>query len=500
MLTLLPDNPIPEPKTLEEAQAIIVALVQQVREMSSRLEALEESLAQGSGNSSKPPSQDDPKQRAERKKKAPTGRHRGAQPGHTKHERALLPEEQVDRIERFYPQGRCACGGEIVPEPEAQQRHQVFDLPEIRYTVTEYQTYAGRCRCCQARQVAKLPEAVPQGQMGAGLIGWIALMAGQYHATTRQIQSLLQQQWGLDFSLGAVSQAQKPVSGWLQPIYAQIGEAVRQACVAHADETTHYRGGERRWLWTLSSAQAVYFLTHYSRGKGAARELLQDFDGILVSDRHGGYNDYPADRRQLCWAHLIRNLESIAIRRGEAGALGQRLVRLARLVVRVEHRWQHSGYASARQRQRLQRLQTRLHEALEAGTQAHEGSRTGNQCRRLLGEEGMFWTFLKHPGLPLTNNLAERALRPYVIWRKISFFSQSARGDQFRPMILSITETCKRLGGQCLFRSAPSLPAGTTERTRHRALAHPSTITLAARNGVGRERLPKSLAVKPGGL
>ena len=51
-----------------------------------------------------------------------------------------------------------------------------------------------------------------------------------------------------------------------------------------------------------------------------------------------------------------------------------------------------------------------------------------------------------HPGLPLTNNAAERALRPYVIWRKTSFANQSYRGDQFRPLILSITETCKRLG------------------------------------------------------
>ena len=76
----------------------------------------------------------------------------------------------------------------------------------------------------------------------------------------------------------------------------------------------------------------------------------------------------------------------------------------------------------------------------------HAKSRTGNQCQRLLTEESMLWTFLSYPGIPLTNNTAERALRPYVIWRKTSFASQSYRGDQFRPLILSITETCKRLG------------------------------------------------------
>lgn len=236
------------------------------------------------------------------------------------------------------------------------------------------------------------------------------------------------------------------MSGWPRPIYAQIGEAVRQAPVAHADETTHYRGGERRWLWTFCTASVVYFLIHYSRGKGAANELLQAFEGILISDRHGGYNDHPADRRQLCWAHILRNLERIAVRRGPAGALGQQLVRLARLTVRVEHRWRRSGYLPTLQQHRLHRLREVFRQGFEQGARDHPNSRTGNQCRRLLNDEPMLWTFLTHPGLPLTNNTAERALRPYVIWRKISFFSQSSRGDQFRPLILSVTETCKRLG------------------------------------------------------
>ena len=446
MLKSILGNGLPEPKTLDEARLIIRDLWQLVNDLAKRIEQLEESQDLHSRNSAKPPSQESPKQRAQRKKKRPTGRSHGAQPGDPKHERALLPADQVDWIQRYYPAGHCACGGEIQPESAPCHRHQLFDLPKVKFTVAEFQVYAGTCGHCQTRQVPKLPDWVPSGQMGAGLISWIALVSGQYHLSTRQIQSLLQQQWQLTFSVGAISQAQKPVSGWLQPLTAQIGEAVRQAGVAHADETTHYRSSERRWLWTLCTDSAVYFLTHYSRGKGAAAELLQDFNGILISDRHGGYTDHPPDQRQLCWAHLIRNLERIAERRGPAGALGNRLVRGARLMIRVEHRWRQSGYRSARHRHRLERLRHVFRKALEHGAQHHAGTRTGNQCQRLLKDEAMFWTFLNHPGIPLTNNAAERALRPYVIWRKTSFASQSHRGDQFRPLILSITETCKRLG------------------------------------------------------
>ena len=82
---------------------------------------------------------------------------------------------------------------------------------------------------------------------------------------------------------------------------------------------------------------------------------------------------------------------------------------------------------------------------LERGQACKTSSRTANQCRHLLKDEALYWTFLNDPRIPLTNNLAERALRPYVLWRKISFASQSYRGDQFRPLVLSVIETAKRL-------------------------------------------------------
>jgi len=116
--------------------------------------------------------------------------------------------------------------------------------------------------------------------------------------------------------------------------------------VAHADETTHWRGSERRWLWTLCTERAVYFLTHYSRGKAAAKALLGDFKGILVTERHGGYNDYAKAQRQCCLAHVLRNLEKMAQRRGQAGELGLRLTRMIRLLIRIEHRWRKNNYTS----------------------------------------------------------------------------------------------------------------------------------------------------------
>jgi transposase len=133
------NGPAPKAKTLEEAQQTIDALWSALGEAMKRIEQLEEQLRSDSRDSSKAPSSDT---RAKRRKKRRTGRSQGAQPGHPKHERALVPESEVDQIERFYPEGACGCGHALAIADEPSVRHQVFDLPEIRYQVTEYQLYS----------------------------------------------------------------------------------------------------------------------------------------------------------------------------------------------------------------------------------------------------------------------------------------------------------------------------------------------------------------------
>ena len=444
MLDLDLTHPAPRPQTLAEAQSVIDALWNALGEALGRIDQLEEQQQADSSNTSKPPASDSPKQRAERRRTPGSGRARGAQPGHPKHERTVVAEAAVDDVQRFFPAGCETCGGALKLQADPAIRHQVFDLPEVRYQVTEYQLYRGDCRHCQRPTTAQLPAWVPSGQMGAGLLSWIGILSGQFHLTTRQIQRFLGEQWQLYFSVGAISQAQGKLIPWLAPLYHQIGAYVRQADVAHADETTHYRHTERRWLWCLGTPLAVYFLTHYSRGKAAAMALLGQFSGVLVTDHYAGYNDYARARHQLCWAHLMRRLERIAQRAGEAGQIGQRLVVIAYTVLRTQHRWQAGTLPPNRYYRRMRRLRQSLRATLERG-QAGNATRTANQCRFLLKDEALYWTFLSDPRIPLTNNLAERALRPYVIWRKLSFASQSYRGDQFRPLVLSVIETARRL-------------------------------------------------------
>jgi len=77
-----------------------------------------------------------------------------------------------------------------------------------------------------------------------------------------------------------------------------------------------------------------------SRSSAAAMELLgPSFGGIVVSDRFSAYNQLPLEQRQLCWAHIVRDLTAIAERPGASAEMGTRLLNLRHQLFEHWHRW-----------------------------------------------------------------------------------------------------------------------------------------------------------------
>jgi transposase len=88
-------------------------------------------------------------------------------------------------------------------------------------------------------------------------------------------------------------------------------------------------------------------------------------------------------------------------------------------------------------------LQKRIRAQLQLGSTQAQCSRTANTCANLLKTWTAMWTFLGNPLVPPTNDAAERALRDYVIKRKLSYCTRSKRGMEFTERIFSTVQTCK---------------------------------------------------------
>lgn len=419
------------PQTVPECHAVIALLIERVK-------LLEERVNLDSNNSSKPPSSNGPGtlNRAQRRV---SQRKRGAQPGHKGHSRTMLDETEVDRLADCKPEAVCECGGQV-ELTGSPQRHQVFEVPPLRAQVDEYRLYSGRCAGCGKPHAGVLPAGVPKGQLGPRALSLVGVLGTRYHLTQRKIRNLLDQLMGLSFSVGATSQAHGKVACALK---APVAQAAASLCSAEAlwmDETHYPREGIANWVWAAVQPLLAVFAIYPSR----ARYVILDFIGekcsaTVTTDRYAGYAFIDTERRQICWAHLLRDLNRIGQRPGQAGRIGRRLLGLGLVMFRRRDKGELAG-------EKLDGLRLRMHVALQRGAQQQQSSRTANTCANILKLWPALWTFTTNSTLVPTNNAAEQALRSIVLKRKISGPTRSLRGDPFLARGFSVHETCLRQG------------------------------------------------------
>ena len=440
--SVLTEEP-PLPQTIEACHAVMREWWGLMQEMRARQLVLEERVKLNSRTSSMPPSSDGPG-RGSRSAKPKSGRKLGAQPGHKGSFRAMLPSDQVDQQVVCQPEPRCTqCHGDVVAHEDEDKaiRHQVFDLPPITPQVTEYLRLRGVCSGCGRKHHAALPPGVPSGQLGPRALALVGTLSGQFHLTQGKIQRLLAQVMGLKFSIGTISMAHGHVAQALAEPVQQLQVHMSREPVRHADETSHQSHGHMMWAWTQVCDWGTHFRLDPSRGQVAAKALLgEQPQGVIVSDRYAGYHFINLHQRQVCWAHLLRDFARIASRTGQAGVIGQRLQACGYALFR----WREQGKPAGH----FQWLQRCLHKHLQVGAAQSVCSRTANTCANLLKIESALWHFLRNPAVPPTNNAAERALRGFVIKRKLSFFTRSGRGLRFLERIFSTVQTCALQGRQ----------------------------------------------------
>lgn len=321
-------------------------------------------------------------------------------------------------------------------------------MPKVAFDITEYQLFHGRCACCHAVSEGALPDDAPTGQMGPRLASFVAVMHGQYHLSLRKLQSLLRDQYQTTFSIGALSEIQGRVSNCLTPIHQAIKAHIQQSGCINADETVHQRNGESgtRWIWLMACHDAAFQQIRYFRNQDAAKHLLGEVPhAIVVTDQCGSYNWLAPERHQFCLAHVKRNLQQMADYPGAGltAHIGNRLVLLFNAVFRTQHRFENGLLPEALWRRRQMRLRSSIQCWLQKGSEVRI-SRYAGRCSHLLKCEQGLWVFMSPPGTPLTNNEAERCLRGSVILRKMSYGTNSDRGESYRSRVLSVVETCKK--------------------------------------------------------
>lgn len=431
----------------EEKDALILALLERVAALEAKLNQPPKTPS----NSSLPPSRGQKANRPPRPKK-PRRKRKG--PGVT---RALAADP--DHVVDCHAHACARCGTAVMAETQTlRHAYDHIDLPPIRPVITRVRLFGQRCPACRRRVRATPPETMPPGSpFGPSIVAMLAYLHHQHAVGYDRLARLMAELFGLRISEGAIANALRRANHPLGQAAAAIVERLRQAAVIGCDETgarltTTDLGTRMGWEWVLVSDKAVLHRIHPSRGREVITEVLGEHrPRCWVSDRWGAQQGH-ADTHQVCLAHVLRDVQ-YAIDAGEA-CFAPALRRLLCWAIAVgRRRLDLKNSTLAQYRAKAER---RLDHLLLLPTVTEAGAEVLRQTKRWRSQ---FFTFLTDRAVPPTNNASEQALRPSVIFRKVTNGFRSLWGADVHALIRSVIGT-GRLNGLSAHQAISRVLAG----------------------------------------
>lgn len=421
-------------------KAFVYALIDHYE---ARLAALESKIQKLTPqNSSTPPSTQHPHARPERPKRDGKRKKRGGQKGHRKHQRVLIPAEECDAVIPLQPDACRRCGTALAGIDHEPIRHQVWELPEIKPIVTEYQQHRLSCPCCGITTCASLPTGVPSSQSGPRLVAFTGLLMGHFRQSKRRASLFLQDLLKMPCCPSLTVKMQNQVAAAIEVPYEQLKNELGSQEQLFMDESPTKQANQKAWLWTAVAPLFAVFAIFSSRKGDALPKLLGDaFTGIINCDRAKMY--WQAKRLQWCWAHLKRDFQALIDHPDkQVQRLGRDLMRQVKLMFQHWHRYKADEISWRTFRKSMRPVRNEIDSLLLRG-QCSGNKRLIGMCTELHKHRQWLWTFIDVEGIEPTNNTAERALRPAVIYRKLSFGTQSETGSRFIERMLTVSETCR---------------------------------------------------------
>ncbi len=431
------------PPTYDELLALVASLQKELAEARAKILELEAQLAKNSQNSSKPPSSDPPGV-VRPKKKGRKRNKRGGQPGHKAH--FGVEPEHIDEVVPHRPSTCKHCHADLSRGKltGSSVSHFVYSLPPIRPHVADQRCLDVECPACGKVTAATLPPEVPRGHYDPSVQAMVGFIRGELKQGVRQVSAVMTHLLHVPMSTGMVAKTQDQVSEALATPFDDALAHTQTCDRPNADETSWREDKKKAWLWVVVTSLVTVFLIRASRGAKVAKELLgTSFRGVLTTDRWASYNWVASTMRQLCWSHLKRDFKSFLDYDGDAKRVGEQLLCQVRRMFRMWHKVRDGTMSRTAFQLAMNPVRRRILALLEEG-RGLSCRKVSGMCKEMLKLRAALFTFVDREGVEPTNNVAERAVRFAVLWRKACFGSDSARGSRFVERFLTVRATLRQ--------------------------------------------------------
>jgi transposase len=409
----------------------IDALTKRVADLEARIDELTRP-PKTPDNSSLPPSQGHKPNRAERR----AAQKRKGRPG-TFRALAANPDRVVATTAERCPH----CTQALTPADQPGfHAYDHIDLPPLRPVVTRIHRHRGRCPACRRGFSAPAPQGMAPGSpFGPDIVALVLHLHVTQAIGFERLAGLMKEVFGVTLSEGAIANMLARAEPKLTEAAEAIGQEVRRGKVVASDETSARVGGKTHWQWVLLSTTAIYHVIAETRAAAVVTGFL---DGavpeVWVADRYGGQAGH-GKVRQVCLAHLLRDAQ-YAIEEGDPifAPPFKALLRRAIDIGRRRERLKDTTLAQYRAA-----LDRRLDPLLATAPTKPAALRLWRAIRR---DRDDVFRFITRRDVPYTNNACERALRPSVIFRKVTGCFRSQTGAKLYAAAISVIATGKIAG------------------------------------------------------
>jgi len=322
--------------------------------------------------------------------------------------------------------------------------------PGIRLTNTKHTLHEAGCSCGKTTRAevsrsshAQLPTITRTEWrlVGPGLASMIVCLAYRMRLSRERIREFLYDWLAIELSVGTINNTLHESGAAAMPIEDELIQEVMNSALLHVDETSWQEHTTLLWLWVFSTNRVVAYWIATRSAELIDNLLGNDYDGCLMTDGYSVYRRYL--NRLRCWAHLLRKAEGIKESLDkEAQIFGQQTLDLLGTLIKAVRDAREMPPDTLLSETYC--LELVLYQQLCEQMKSHAHKKAAALATEMLNDWQAIFQVLDQPHQPLTNNEAERALRHWVILRRISYGTRTEDGSRVFAILVSVIETCRK--------------------------------------------------------
>jgi transposase len=385
--------------------------------LTSEVESLKQQLAnkkvvKNSSNSSLAPSAD--LARKNQSLRSKSNRRRGGQPGHPGYtlQMSMTPDKIVDLKSSF-----CSNCGQDLSEAEfnLQAERQVVDIPPIIPVTIAYRQFACTCTNCGNTQKAAFPSPVNAPVQYSENTSALASYLSVYQCMPyKRIAEFFSSCYKIHLSSGTLNNLIRSFALKCECFYQQIKKELQNASVVGSDETGVKVDGKKHWIWTWQNAENTLLFASASRGFEAVTACFENGfkDAVLITDRWAAQLKTLCRSRQICLAHLLRDVKYlIQVENHDCASQFQALFTKVFELKKVP---------DLPSKDVTERMETELKQLLNITIDTQRYPLTNIFQKGMSKNRDNLLTCLYNVDIPPDNNASERAIRNIKVKQKVS--------------------------------------------------------------------------------